>query len=95
MYSTTARAYDDAFVQTTVEFGNEMAQLRQYRDELSAQYRELQLKKMELILSNSSTAAIQVEMDELARTKLVVTDKIDELMSIQSDYLNTCMHARA
>lgn len=95
MYSTTNRAYDDAFVQTTVEFGNEMAQLRQYRDDLSAQYRKLQLEKMELMLSNSSTASVQAKMDELASTKLVVTNKIDELMAIQGEYLNSCMHARA
>lgn len=95
MYSTTARAYDDAFVQTTVEFGNEMANLRQFRDQLSAQYSTLQLEKMTLMLSNSSTASVQAKMDEVASTKLVVTNKIDELMAVQNDYLNTCMHARA
>lgn len=95
MYSTTARAYDDAFVQTTVEFGNEMTTLRQYRDDLSAQYGQLQLRKMELMLSNGNTAGVQAQMDEVASTKLVVTNKIDELMAVQGEYLSTCMHARA
>lgn len=95
MYSTTARAYDDHFVQTTVEFGKEMTILRQYRDQLSAQYRDMQLQKMDLMLSNSPVAAIQVKMDEVAGMKLIVTNKIDELMSIQSDYLSSCMHAHA
>jgi len=95
MYSTTARAYDDAFVKTTVEFGNGMAELRMYRDQLSGQYQALQLKKMDLVMAGKSTVVIQSQMDEVARTKNIVANEIDKLMAIQTDYLNTCMHARA
>lgn len=95
MYSTTVRAYDDAFVKTTVEFGNGMAQLRQYRDQLSSQYRELQLKKLDLVMAGKSTVVVQSEMDEVARTKNAIADEIDKLMAVQTNYLSSCMHARA
>jgi len=95
MYSNTARAYDDQFVQTTVDFGNEMAKLRAYRDELSSKYSALQLRKMELLLSNSSTKVIEAEMEEVARVKATIAGEIDSLMAVQNDYLKSCMHARA
>lgn len=85
--------YDDVFVQTNVDFGNEMSLLRKYRDNLTQQYQELSLKKMGLLLTRSDTTHLQVQMDELARTKRVITDQIDELMSVQSSYLRSCMHA--
>jgi DNA integrity scanning protein DisA with diadenylate cyclase activity len=85
--------YDDVFVQTNVDFGNEMSLLRKYRDNLTQQYQELSLKKMGLLLTRSDTTHLQVQMDELARTKRVITDQIDELMSVQSSYLRSCTHA--
>lgn len=85
--------YDDAFVQTNVEFGNEMALLRKYRDDLTQQYQALSLKKVSTMMSGGDTNHLQMQMDELARTKRVITDQIDELMSVQSDYLRSCMHA--
>jgi len=85
--------YDDAFVQTNVEFGNEMALLRKYRDDLTQQYQALSLKKVSMIMTHSDTSHLQVQMDELSRTKRMITDQIDELMAVQTRYLRSCMHA--
>jgi hypothetical protein len=85
--------YDDTFVQTNVEFGNEMALLRKYRDDLTQQYQALSLKKVGMMMAHVDTSHLQVQMDELSRTKRMITDQIDELMAVQTRYLRSCMHA--
>lgn len=86
-----AVSYDNEFVEVSVDLGNQIAALRQYRDALTQTYGDLSLQKISLMMKHQDNSSVQARMDEIKVERDKVVFEIDELNARMHSHLKACL----
>lgn len=90
MHGNTYSSYDDQFVEKSVDYGQQVHELRLVRDALSTKRSALSLKRLEMSLRQEDMKVINKEILTVMQEWRKVSDQIDELLELQLDHVTNC-----